>query len=144
MGYLVPERPRSEFRSCWFVLVAEAFQLTPGPPTPSLVLPVGQNTHAMGNPGAQKYSALPKFGIVVFDCYLIPVRGAYRDRHETRGERRWTRAASRERLSRGTTGAVWRTAKSCGPDARGLCVKSCDRLQGDGGNSATLPGESTT
>ena len=46
-----------------------------------------------------------------------------------------------------------RTEKSCGPDARGSGVKSCgdvrptgtriDQLQGDGGNSATLPGEST-
>ncbi len=46
-----------------------------------------------------------------------------------------------------------RTEKSCGPDARGLCVKSCgdvrptgtriDQPQGDGGNSASLPGEST-
>jgi hypothetical protein len=43
-----------------------------------------------------------------------------------------------------TTGAVSRTAKSCGPDARGLCVKTCDRSQGDGGNSATLPEESAT
>ena len=48
-----------------------------------------------------------------------------------------------------------RTAKSCGPGARGLCAKCCgdaaarpgpriDQSQGDGGNSATLPGESTT
>ena len=47
-----------------------------------------------------------------------------------------------------------RTEKSCGPDARGSGVKSCgdaaarpgphiDRPQGDGGNSATLPEEST-
>jgi len=46
-----------------------------------------------------------------------------------------------------------RTEKSCGPDARGLCVKACGDvaanrrahryLQGDGGNSASLPGEST-
>jgi len=46
-----------------------------------------------------------------------------------------------------------RTAKACGPDARGLCVKACGdeaaqpgaRIsdpQGDGGNSASLPGES--
>jgi len=43
-----------------------------------------------------------------------------------------------------TTGAVSRTAKSCGPDVRGLYVKSCERSQGDGGNSASLPGESAT
>jgi hypothetical protein len=47
-----------------------------------------------------------------------------------------------------------RTNKSCGPDARSLCVKSCGHAavqpdarishpQGDGGNSASLPGEST-
>src|SRR3954469_16784518 len=47
-----------------------------------------------------------------------------------------------------------RTNKSCGPDARGLCVKSCgdvaarpgariSHLHGDGGNSASLPREST-
>jgi hypothetical protein len=47
-----------------------------------------------------------------------------------------------------------RTEKSCGPDARGLCVKPCGDVaarpgarishpQRDGGNSASLPGEST-
>ncbi len=46
------------------------------------------------------------------------------------------------------------TEKSCGPDARSLCLKSCGDVvarpgprishpQGDGGNSASLPGEST-
>jgi len=52
------------------------------------------------NPPRQKHSALPKFGIVVSVRHLIPSEGAYRDRHETRGERRWTRAASREQSSR--------------------------------------------
>ncbi|BBO12817.1 hypothetical protein TM102_42870 [Bradyrhizobium sp. TM102] len=47
-----------------------------------------------------------------------------------------------------------RTEKSCGPDARGSGVKACgdaaarpgtciSHPQGDGGNSATLPEEST-
>jgi hypothetical protein len=47
-----------------------------------------------------------------------------------------------------------RTAKPCRPGARGLCAKSCgdvaarpgarvSHLQGDGGNSASLPGESS-
>ncbi|MET4390519.1 hypothetical protein ABIB73_006301 [Bradyrhizobium sp. F1.4.3] len=48
-----------------------------------------------------------------------------------------------------------RTAKSCGPGARSLCAKCCgdacarpgariSHPQGDGGNSASLPGEITT
>ena len=47
-----------------------------------------------------------------------------------------------------------RTAKPCRPGARSLCAKSCgdvaarpgariSNLQGDGGNSASLPGESS-
>ena len=52
-----------------------------------------------------------------------------------------------------TTGVISRTAKSCRPGARSLCAKSCGDVcsrpaprishpQGDGGNSASLPGES--
>jgi len=62
--------------------------------------PSGKTPMRWVNPHARKHSALPKFGFVVLVRYLIPVRGAYRDRHETRGEWRWTRAASHERLSR--------------------------------------------
>src|SRR3954452_510217 len=60
---------------------------------------------------------------------------------------------STRQLSKSQRGRA-RTNKSCGPDARGLCVKSCgdvaarpgariSHLHGDGGNSASLPGEST-
>ncbi|MDD1534286.1 hypothetical protein C7U89_13815 [Bradyrhizobium sp. WBOS4] len=62
--------------------------------------PSGKTPKRRVNPAAQRHSTLPKFGIVVSVRHLIPLRGAYRDRHETRGERRWTRAASREALSR--------------------------------------------
>src|SRR3954453_10475757 len=61
--------------------------------------------------------------------------------------------ASTRQLPKSQRGRA-RTNKSCGPDARGLCVKSCgdvavqpgariSHLHGDGGNSASLPGEST-
>ena len=70
------------------------------PTTPPLVLPARQNTQATGQSAPQKHSVLPKFGIIISNRHLIPLRGAYRDRPETRGERRWTRAASRGRLSR--------------------------------------------
>jgi hypothetical protein len=62
--------------------------------------PSGKTPTRWVNPRARKHSTLPKFGFVVFVRHLIPVRGAYRDRHETRGEWRWTRAESHERLSR--------------------------------------------
>lgn len=50
---------------------------------------------------AQKYSTLPKFGFGVFLHHLIPVRGAYRDRHETWGELRWTLVTSARQVSQG-------------------------------------------
>jgi hypothetical protein len=81
----------------------------------------------------------------------------------TRGESWWTptasarrhrRAGNRERWRRAHDRCGQRTVKPCRPDARGLCVKSCgdvaarpgtriSDLQGDGGNSASLPGESS-
>src|SRR5271155_4647104 len=48
-------------------------------------------------------SAVERFG-------PVPLRGAARDRHETRGGMRWTRAALE------TTALCSRTAKACGPD----------------------------
>ena len=57
--------------------------------------PSGKTPRPWVNSPAQKYSTLPKFGNGVCIRHLIPLNGAYRDRHGTRGERRWTRAASR-------------------------------------------------
>src|SRR3954447_21301900 len=48
----------------------------------------------------QRYSTLPKFGFGVFIPHLIPVRGAYRDRHETWDELRWTLVTSARRVRR--------------------------------------------
>src|SRR3954462_15606906 len=78
--------------------------------------PSGKTPKRRVNPLARKDSSLPKFGFGVFSRHPIPVRGAYRDRHETWGELRWTRAASARRASQGgktvsegvahTTGAI--------------------------------------
>jgi len=65
-----------------------------------LCCPSGKTPMPWVNRHRQKHSALPKFGNVVPLRHLIPLKGAYRDRHETRGERRWTRAALREQWSR--------------------------------------------
>jgi len=96
--------------------------------------------------------------------HLIPVRGAYRDRHETRDEPWWTldrvgakgiagRATVSECVAR-TTGAVCvrqnRVVLAPGVCAPSLVVMCAARPgphishpQGDGGNSASLPGESS-
>ena len=96
--------------------------------------------------------------------HLIPVRGAYRDRHETRDEPWWTlgrvgatgiagRATVSDSVAH-TTGAV-RVRQNRVVLAPGVCAPSLavmcsarpgvriSHLQGDGGNSASLPGEST-
>ena len=96
--------------------------------------------------------------------HLIPVRGAYRDRHETRDEPWWTLDrvgaigfAGRETVSDSiahTTGAV-RVRQNRVVLAPGVCAPSLVVMraaqpgarisdpQGDGGNSASLPGESS-
>src|SRR3954453_22575916 len=56
--------------------------------------PTGKTHKQRVNPLAQRYSILPKFGFGVFSPHLIPVRGAYRDRHETWDELRWTLVTS--------------------------------------------------
>ena len=64
-----------------------------------------------------------------------PTRGAYHDRHETRGGMRWTRqrfardgiagrASVRERSTASGREMLQRTAKSCGPDAPTLASSS--------------------
>jgi len=130
-----------------------------------IALPDGQNTLSAGQPAPPKifhFTEIRKRRM----HRLNPAqgRGAYRDRHERgpggggrQSHRRegFRKAGNRERRRRAHDRCDRRTAKSCGPDARGLCVKCCgdvaarpgtriDQPQGDGGNSATLPGESTT
>jgi hypothetical protein len=117
------------------------------------------------NPHRQKYSALPKFGNLVCVAATRPkeegriaiVTNAGRAAVDADciGAKGFCRAEIREQSRRAHDRCDWRTAKLCGPDARGLCVKACgdvaarpgtriDHPQGDGGNSASLPGESTT
>jgi hypothetical protein len=64
------------------------------PSLPALCCLSGKTPSRQVNPRPRKYSALPKFGFGVSVRHLIPVRGAYRDRHDTRGELRWAQAAS--------------------------------------------------
>ena len=54
----------------------------------TLRCPTGKTPNWRVNALQRKYSTLPKFDFRVFLRHLIPVRGAYRDRHETRGELR--------------------------------------------------------
>lgn len=112
-----------------------------------LCRPTGKTPCRQGNPCAQKYSTLPKFCFGVFVCHLIPVRGAYRDRHErgvSRGGRRlhrrdwFRRAGNRERGHRAHDRCGQRTVKPCRPDARGLCVKSCGDGWGPTGSAHQL------
>ena len=82
----------------------------------------------------------------------VSPRATRHDTARSQRARRWPGVSTREpRAIRRTRP---RTEKSCGPDARGLCVKPCGDVaarpgalishpQCDGGNSASLPGEST-
>jgi hypothetical protein len=110
---------------------------------PDLALPVGQNTQAIGqdvSPKIFRFTEIRKRRM----CRRNPAhrRGAYRDRHERgpgSGGRRWRwreqtcRAGNREQGRRAYDRCHQRTAKSCGPGARGLCAKSC-------GDVAARPG----
>jgi hypothetical protein len=75
----------------------------------------------------------PKSHLELFASH--PTRGAYHDRHETRGGMRWTRqrfardgivgrASVRERSTASGREMLQRTAKSCGPDAPTLVSSS--------------------
>ncbi|WP_262048504.1 hypothetical protein [Bradyrhizobium sp. Bra78] len=66
-----------------------------------LCCPSGKSRHRWVDAGRRKYSTLPKFGFGVFLRHLIPVRGAYRDRHETRDGLWRTLAALARRASQG-------------------------------------------
>jgi len=108
-----------------------------------LALPDGQNTQTVGQPASPKifhFTEIRKRRI----CCRNPAqgRGAYRDRHERgpggggRGPHRreeLRRAGDCERRWRANDRCGPRTAKSCGPGARGLCAKSC-------GDVAARPG----
>jgi len=130
-----------------------------------LALPVGQNTQNAGQGAPTNIFHFTEIRKRLM-CRRNPAqgRGAHRDRHERgpdgggRGPHRregFRRAGNRERRRRAYDRCGQRTVKSCGPGARGLCAKSCgdvaarpgpriSHLRGDGGNSASLPGESAT
>jgi hypothetical protein len=130
-----------------------------------LALPDGQNTQAAGQrPPPNIFFFTEIRNRRIRRRNPAQGRGAFRDRHERgldgggRGSHRrdWIcRAGNRERSRRAHDQCDPRTAKSCGPGARGLCVKSCGDVycptghahQSSArrrGNSASLPGESTT
>jgi len=116
------------------------------------------------NTSTQKYSTLPKFGIVVCLGHSGPTERAYRDRHDMgpdgggRGSHqreRFCRAGNREQDGALSTGGmrVRQNRVVLAPEvlAPSLAVTRAARpgrrvgeLRGDGGNSATLPGESAT
>jgi hypothetical protein len=106
----------------------------PLPHLQALALPVRQNTRAVGQCGSVK---IFHFTEIRKRRMRRPTpaqgRGAYRDRHERgpggggRGPYRregFCRAGNREQKPRAHDRCDPRTAKSCGPDARGLCVKA--------------------
>jgi len=127
--------------------------------------PTGKTPKFSVNPHGQKYSPLPKFGNGVSIAATRPkeegriaiVTNAGRAAVDA-GDIGAKGFAGRETVSEKTRASDrcdLRTAKSCGPDARGLCVKCCGDVaarpgprishpQGNGGNSASLPGESAT
>jgi hypothetical protein len=127
-------------------------------------LPDGQNTPDLGQPASPKYSALPKFGNGLYIVSLRPkeegriaiVTNAGRmavDVGHIGANSFAGRATVSESLAR-TTGAVSvrqnRVVLTPGVCASSLAVMGVARpgprishLQGDGGNSASLPGEST-
>ena len=93
-------------------------------------LPDGQNTQDAGQSAQVKIFHFTEFRKARM-CHRNPAqrRGAYRDRHERGpggGGRRWhrregfCRAGNREQSRRAHDRCDRRTAKSCGPDARGL------------------------
>jgi hypothetical protein len=124
--------------------------------------PTGKTREPWVNARRRKYSTLPKFGNGVFIAASRPneegriaiVTNAGRAAVDAGhiGAKDFAGRATVSETPRAHDRCDRRTAKSCGPDARGLCVKLCgdaaarpgahiDHPQGDGGNSATLPGE---
>jgi hypothetical protein len=129
-----------------------------------LALPVGQNSQASVNPFRRKYSTLPKFGIAYIARTPAQGRGAIAI--VTNAGRAAVDVghigakviAGRRAVSDGvarTTGVI-RVRQNRVVLAPGVCAPSLvvmcaarpgarvSHPQGDGGNSASLPGESTT
>jgi hypothetical protein len=99
----------------------------------ALALPDGQNTQTLGQSAPPKYSTLPKFGNGVCFAHSGPGKRGVSRSSRTRAGRRWTwvtsarrvcRAGNREQRRRAHDRCDLRTAKSCGPGARGLCAKA--------------------
>ena len=102
---------------------------------PDLAFPDGQNTKPQVNARRQKYSTLPKFGNGVCVASTRPkeegriaiVTNAGRaavdaDRIGAKG---FAGRATVSKAPRAHDRCDRRTAKSCGPGARGLCAKCC-------------------
>ena len=116
----------------------------PGPARPQdLALPDGQNTQGAGQYALVKYSTLPKFGNGVCVASLRPMEegriAIVTNAGRTAVDVDYTGAkgvAGRATVSdrrRANDRCDPRTAKSCRPDARRLCVKSCGDVHGPTG-----------
>ena len=66
-----------------------------------LCCPAGKTRQLQDKTCAPKYSPLQNFCFDAFSPHLIPVRGAYRDRHETWDGLRWTLVTSARKVSQG-------------------------------------------
>nr|WP_234684107.1 hypothetical protein [Bradyrhizobium sp. Oc8] len=118
----------------------------------------------MVNALSVKHFALREFGNASYSHHPNPAEGRYRDRHDTRDGTWWTPTASARLVFAGratvsesvarTTGAVSvrqnRVVLAPGVCAPSLAVMGVaqpgpriSHRQGDGGNSASLPGESS-
>ncbi|MDH2354762.1 hypothetical protein QCM77_31815 [Bradyrhizobium sp. SSUT18] len=130
-----------------------------------LALPERQNNHPLVDAGHQKYSTLPKFGNGVCVAATRPkeegriaiVTNAGRAAVDADniGANGFAGRATVSGVTAHTTGVIGVRQNRVVLTPRGLCVKSCgdvaarpgariSHLHGDGGNSASLPGESTT
>ncbi len=94
----------------------------------------GQNTRAVGQRTPRNIQLYRNSEMAHIRANLAQGRGTYRDRHERgpggggrRSRRRegFCRAGNCEQGRRAYDRCDLRTAKSCGPGARGLCAKSC-------------------
>ena len=109
---------------------------------PSLALPDGQNTRALGQRTRPKIFRFTEIGNRVCVAQPGPRKRGVSRSSRTRDGGRWTLMAlarkglqgeSREQRPRAYHRCHRRTAKSCGPGARGLCAKSCGDVSGPTG-----------
>ncbi|MET3991997.1 hypothetical protein ABID65_003637 [Bradyrhizobium sp. S3.9.2] len=126
-----------------------------------LAPPVGQNTQWAGQPHHAEIILFIRISDYHIESHPTPGRGALSrsSRHAGWdvvdaggvGAKVVCRAGNRERTPRAHDRCSLCTVKPCRPGARSLCAKSCGDVaarpgphishpQGDGGNSASLPG----